>query len=109
MPEMLGLFSGLWKPGSDSNGGWTGTPMLTARKAIVLVIAVSEILLGYLVTTAPHALADAEGYPYASMPCELAPYNTVGYCNTKYGPYDWGPVKNGSAASQNSPYGYGYR
>ena len=43
------------------------------------------------------------------MPCELAPYSSVGYCTTVSGPYDWGPTPNGSAASQISPYGYGYR
>jgi surface antigen len=62
-----------------------------------------------LTLAAPPALAGTGGYPYANMPCELAPYNTVGYCNTVSGPYDWGPVKNGSPASQLSPYRYGYR
>ena len=81
-------------------------------KSIFVGLALVAGLVGVptvvLVPSARAATATG-GYPYWDMPCELAPYNTVGYCNTKYGPYDWGPVENGSSASQNSAYGYGYR
>ena len=75
----------------------------------MMAVAAAGLTLACMVMPSQPALADTGGYPDAGMPCELAPYNTVGYCDTVSGPYDWGPVKNGSAASQLSPYGYGYR
>jgi surface antigen len=80
----------------------------TRTVAILLTAAMLMSGLGAGIGTET-AFADTGGYPYASMACELSPYNTVGYCNKASGPYDWGPTENGSAASQISPYGYGYR
>jgi surface antigen len=81
----------------------------TGRKALAVLATALLLAAATVVSGAGPALADTGGYPYWNMPCELYPYNPVGYCNTEYGPYDWGPARNGSASSQLSQYGYGYR
>jgi surface antigen len=57
--------------------------------------------------------ADTGGYPDAILPCEHAPYSTMGYCTTVNGPYDWGPVPDTTpgwtVATTQSPRGYSYR
>jgi surface antigen len=83
---------------------------LTTVGLIVGLVSAPSVLSVAIAPSASAVAAAATGnYPFWNMPCELSPYKTVGYCNTEYGPYDWGPVKNGSAASQLSKYGYGYR
>jgi surface antigen len=56
---------------------------------------------------------DTGGYPDAALPCEHAPYSTIGYCTTVNGPYEWGPVPDTTpgwtVATAYSPRGYNYR
>jgi surface antigen len=58
-------------------------------------------------------VADTGGYPDAGMPCEHAPYLSAGYCTSRSGPYDWGPVPDWTpgwtVAASRSSRGYGYR
>ena len=74
--------------------------------APALCVAVWMMALGL----AGAAHADTGGYPYASMPCEHAPYADTGardYCAN----YDWGAkhTTRYNDASEISPYGYAYR
>jgi surface antigen len=69
------------------------------------------MLIGTGLAAAPPALAAATGgYPYYAMPCEHAPYASVGkgyWCAT----YDWGPkhTQVPNDRSEISAYGYAYR
>ncbi|MBZ5735418.1 CHAP domain-containing protein [Nocardioides sp. TRM66260-LWL] len=58
----------------------------------------------------PSGLPNPANYPYASMPCEHAPYSRSGganYCKN----FDWGPkhTESYNDPSEISPYGYAYR
>jgi surface antigen len=85
------------------------------QTSVIRKVISTSLILGVLVSgasttlVATAAFADTGNYPYWNMPCELFPYSTTGFCTAKTGPFDWGPTRNGSAASQNSPYGYAYR
>jgi surface antigen len=82
---------------------------LTSGKHVV-GIAASPSGHGYWTVA---TVADTGGYPDAMLPCEHAPYSSVGYCTTVNGPYDWGPVPDTTpgwtVATTHSPRGYTYR
>ena len=81
-------------------------PLSRGRVAALSLVLALLALLGLSAS----ASADTGGYPYASMPCEHAPYAVSGganYCAN----YDWGPKRTSryDDASEISPYGYAYR
>ena len=64
--------------------------MVAVRNVIGMLVAALSLSLGFMVATAPHALATTGGYPYANA--------------TACGPDSWC-----IGGSDISPYGYGYR
>jgi len=86
-----------------------------AQAAGELVVPSSVQVEGATMASAATAatVTNTGGYPYASMPCEHAPYavSGSGYPDPYCANYDWGP-KHTSAYNDSfeiSPYGYAYR
>jgi surface antigen len=99
---------GIFAFGAARFFGSTGSTPLGDKHVVALARGLSD--RGYWMLT---SIADTGGYPDARLPCEHAPYSSIGYCNTVNGPYDWGPVPDTTPgwtdATTHSPRGYNYR